>query len=177
MSNKLVKDLKINPIFKSVFRSDSYESNEALRLLIQSFLKRDVDQVILIHNEPLVGIINEKQIRMDILAKLKDGTKVNVEMQTYRQNEDLPVRMLYYISRLFVQQKMKGRFYEDIHQSHMILFVGKNIFEDNRVYHHFQFHEDHGERLEKKEAKMQIHVVEMARADTVDMQDCDAISK
>ena len=75
MSNKLVKDLKINPIFKSVFGSDSYESNEALRLLIQSFLKRDVDQVILIHNEPLVGIINEKQIRMDILAKLKDGTK------------------------------------------------------------------------------------------------------
>lgn len=51
----------------------------------------------------------------------------------------------------------------------MILFVGKNIFEDNRVYHHFQFREDHGELLEKKEARMQIHVVEMARADTEDM--------
>lgn len=73
----------------------------------------------------------EKGGRLDLLAKLDNGTMVNIEMQV-RNNGDIKKRSTLYASKLITQETKVGVKYDDMKKVIMVNILDYNIlpFED-----------------------------------------------
>ena len=78
--------------------------------------------------------ITDKVCRLDILATLDDGTKVDIEMQMRNYN-DIEARSLFYTTREYHQSLENGQDYIEIPKSIGIWISNFNVFNDEWPFH------------------------------------------
>ena len=94
--------------FKAIFAADTPESNAALKDLISTILNREVKEMALLPNEPVVEIFTESQMSFDVSVKFNDGEKVDLEMQARNQAYDYSSRAEIQVARLLSTSNIKG---------------------------------------------------------------------
>ena len=78
--------------------------------------------------------ITDKVCRLDILATLDDGTKVDVEMQMRNYN-DIEARSLFYTTREYHRSLENGQDYIELPKSIGIWISNFNVFSDEGPFH------------------------------------------
>ena len=78
--------------------------------------------------------ITDKVCRLDMLATLDDGTKVDIEMQMRNYN-DIEARSLFYTTREYHQSLENGQDYIEIPKSIGIWISNFNVFNDEGPFH------------------------------------------
>ena len=121
-------------IFKRIFGQK--KNSDILKDLLQAILPnwniKNVDPRQEVQLE--TDFITDKVCRLDILATLDDGTKVDIEMQMRNYN-DIEARSLFYTTREYHQSLENGQDYIEIPKSIGIWISNFNVFSDEGPFH------------------------------------------
>jgi hypothetical protein len=135
-------DLRYDKIFKAVFTRETPSSRKALTSLLEANLNRKLDIVTVIANEPAAQSGPDRQIRYDIACTFNNGELANVEMTLWPKSAE-PLRIEYYLCRLFVSQKLSGvdKDFSDLKQSYQVSILGSNLYDDSHAVHYFEYYD------------------------------------
>lgn len=89
-------------------------------------VRERIVSVELLDKEPPGRHIDEKQYRMDLVCMTDKGTIINVEFQTY-VDEDMGIRMFDYIVKLASMRKTSGVRYKDTSAVAMVMLTNKSV--------------------------------------------------
>ena len=121
-------------VFKRIFGQK--KNSDILKDLLQAILPnwniKNVDPRQEVQLE--TDFITDKVCRLDILATLDDGTKVDIEMQMRNYN-DIEARSLFYTTREYHQSLENGQDYIEIPKSIGIWISNFNVFSDEGPFH------------------------------------------
>lgn len=111
---------RLNPIndyvFKKLFGEKGKEKNlkPFLQAILDSKSSKELDSIEILEEKELSrDFINDKASILDVLAKLKDGSQINIEIQIADQN-NMDKRTLFYWSRLYQKGISKGKNYKEL---------------------------------------------------------------
>jgi hypothetical protein len=133
-------DLRYDKIFKAVFTQETPASRKALTSLLEANLQRRLDIVTVIANEPAVQSETDRQIRYDIACTFNDGELANVEMTLWPKGAE-PLRIEYFLCRLFASQDIRGRQFSQLKRSYQISILGDNLYKDRHAVHSFEYYD------------------------------------
>ena len=124
--NKPVLNLKNDIVFKAFF---SRKGNEKFLIdFLESLLVTKIESIEIREEVNLEQLKNEeKSGRLDLQAKLGDGTIVNIELQM-RNEHNIEERTTYYSSKVISRETKRGTDYRDINQVIMINILGYEMF-------------------------------------------------
>uniref|UniRef100_UPI00259B509C Rpn family recombination-promoting nuclease/putative transposase n=1 Tax=uncultured Megamonas sp. TaxID=286140 RepID=UPI00259B509C len=112
---------------------------------LNSILNKDEDSYFVdinfLDKERLPDIETGKVPELDILAKLNDGTLINVEIQVTKQ-EYFSKRSLYYWSRLYAYQLNKGQNYDELKQTITINLLNFNYLPYETCHNSYHVYND-----------------------------------
>ena len=119
-------------VFKRIFGKRGNE--EILKSFLESILDVKITDLTLDHNtEILPEIATGKLSRVDVLARLGDGTLVDIEIQS-REKGFKEKRCLQYWSRLYSQDIEKGKDYLQLNKTICIWIVDSTVYEEFKEY-------------------------------------------
>ena len=117
---------KKDVVFKLIFGSKGNES--ILKDFLQSLLDIKIDSLILdLSTELLPEFYDGKLSRVDVRAKLSDGTNVNIEMQSKSSGYN-DQRCLQHWSKLYSNELKNGQIYTNLKKTICIWILDENIF-------------------------------------------------
>ena len=124
--NKRVLNLKNDIVFKAFF---SRKGNEKFLIdFLESLLETKIESIEIREEVNLEQLKNEEKAgRLDLQAKLGDGTIVNIELQM-RNEHNIEERTTYYSSKVISRETKRGTDYRDINQVIMINILGYEMF-------------------------------------------------
>ena len=124
--NKKELNLKNDVVFKAFF---SRKGNEKFLIdFLESLLVTKIESIEIREEVNLEQLKNEeKSGRLDLQAKLGDGTIVNIELQM-RNEHNIEERTTYYSSKVISRETKRGTDYKDINQVIMINILGYEMF-------------------------------------------------
>ena len=124
--NKKELNLKNDVVFKAFF---SRKGNEKFLIdFLESLLETKIESIEIREEVNLEQLKNEeKSGRLDLQAKLGDGTIVNIELQM-RNEHNIEERTTYYSSKVISRETKRGTDYRDINQVIMINILGYEMF-------------------------------------------------
>lgn len=103
----------------------------------------------------------QKQGILDVALVLNDNTKIDVEMQVYRQNHYIK-RKLYYLARMYTDDLMIGEKYRKLRRCISISLVDFEIFSDTEEYHSiFRLRDEAGKELTDL---WELHIIELGKS-------------
>ena len=113
--------LSYDLVFKRVF-ADEYDKRP-LKTLLNVILNIDIstNDITILNSEMVGKNVNTKKNTVDLIVKLKDGTKVGIEMNR-ASSDKLVFRNTLYMFRLMGHALNKGARYEDIDEYIQINF-------------------------------------------------------
>ena len=121
-------------VFKRIFGQK--KNSDILKDLLQAILPnwniKNVEPKQEVQLE--TNLITDKVCRLDILATLDDGTRVDIEMQMKNYN-DIEARSLFYTTREYHQSLETGQSYIEIPKSIGIWILNFNVFNDEGPFH------------------------------------------
>ena len=121
-------------VFKRIFGQK--KNSDILKDLLQAILPnwniKNVEPKQEVQLE--TNLITDKVCRLDILATLDDGTRVDIEMQMKNYN-DIEARSLFYTTREYHQSLGAGQSYIEIPKSIGIWILNFNVFNDEGPFH------------------------------------------
>ena len=104
---------KIDIVFHSLFRVGNEEITKAI---IEAVTKEKIESINLNTDRHLIGKYpNEKTGILDLKAILNNGTICNIEIQL-ADNKDTAERFLYYWSKIYSGQLVKGEEYKKLNK-------------------------------------------------------------
>lgn len=104
---------KIDIVFHSLFRVGNEEITKAI---IEAVTKEKIESINLNTDRHLIGKYpNEKMGILDLKAILNNGTICNIEIQL-ADNKDTAERFLYYWSKIYLGQLVKGEEYKKLNK-------------------------------------------------------------
>ncbi len=135
MPQQLVRYAKptVDIMFKKVF--GSVENKSCLISFLTGLLKLEILNLQILNSEPAIEGLTAKGVRMDVLAELKDKSKVNVEIQV-TDRHDTQSRSLYYWSKLFSANLSRGGEYESLTPVISVFITSYKWFEQDDQYLH-----------------------------------------
>jgi predicted transposase/invertase (TIGR01784 family) len=133
-------DLRYDKIFKAVFTQNTPASRKALTSLLEASLQCRLDIVTVVANEPAAQSETDRQIRYDIACTFNDGELVNVEMTLWPKGTE-PLRIEYFLCRLFASQDIRGREFSQLKRSYQVSILGDNLYKDNHAVHSFEYYD------------------------------------
>ena len=102
----------------------------------------------------------QKQGIMDIALVLNDNTKINIEMQVYRQKH-YTQRKLYYLARMYTDDLMIGEKYKQLRRCISISLVDFELLPDTERYHSiYRLRDEAGRELTDL---WEIHIIELGK--------------
>ncbi len=102
----------------------------------------------------------QKQGIMDIALVLNDNTKINIEMQVYRQKH-YTQRKLYYLARMYTDDLMIGEKYKKLRRYISISLVDFELLPDTERYHSiYRLRDEAGRELTDL---WEIHIIELGK--------------
>ena len=140
-----IKDInRLNDVFFKSLLGSKERKNLTLNFL-NSILNKDEDSYFVdinfLDKERLPDIEDGKVPELDILAKLNDGTLINVEIQVTKQ-EYFSKRSLYYWSRLYAYQLNKGQNYDELKQTITINLLNFNYLPYETCHNSYHVYND-----------------------------------
>jgi predicted transposase/invertase (TIGR01784 family) len=136
-----VLDIRYDPVFKAVFTKDTSSSRGALSRLISALIGHNVTVETIIANEPPIDDTRQRYVRFDVACKTEKDELVNVEMAFNPIASD-PVRLEYYVSRLFAGQDLHGKEkkYNDLKETYQIaILANEKFYDDESFIHNFMY--------------------------------------
>lgn len=113
MERKTLLKPKIDIVFHSLFRVGNEEITKAI---IEAVTKEKIESINLNNDRHIIGrYANEKTGILDLKAILNNGTICNIEIQL-ADNKDTAERFLYYWSRIYSSQLIKGEKYKKLNK-------------------------------------------------------------
>ena len=91
-----VIDPRRDLVFKTIFGKQTEKANIARNSLISAFLGKTVQQSTVLNPEMSISDVRDKATRLDVLCKLEDGSKVNLEMQMCATADSMEDRLAFY---------------------------------------------------------------------------------
>ena len=115
---------KIDVVFHSLFRKGNERITKAL---ITSIINEKIEKVELDKDRYIVGEYPEEKLGIvDMKAELDNGTICDIEIQL-SDNKDTAERFLYYWSRIYSGQLVKGKKYSDLNKVIGIIIIDYNF--------------------------------------------------
>ena len=103
----------------------------------------------------------QKQGIMDIVLVLNDDTKIDIEMQVYRQEHYIQ-RKLYYLARMYTDDLMIGERYKKLRRCISISLVDFELLPDTEEYHNiYLLRNEAGKELTDL---WEIHIIELGKS-------------
>lgn len=110
--------------------------------------------------EKLADTTGGKRVRLDLLARLEDGTSIDVEMQALKVRA-FPERVLYYWAREYGTQLPSGQSYKRLRPVVLVLFLAYEGLPGDRLHSIFELREIHdGQPFTDR---LSIHVIELPK--------------
>jgi predicted transposase/invertase (TIGR01784 family) len=174
--NEDLLDVKLDPIFKAVFTSETKESRGALKSFISAYTGHEIADISILANEPPVEQQNEKQIRFDFSCRFNNGKRATVEMALKHRPDEL-VRSEYYTARLLVAQANKGdEDYSELGEVYQITLLSEGeLIKDKELIHEFEYYDKI--RNKSLNGKTRILTFEMSKLQKINKQISDMDSK
>ena len=110
--------------------------------------------------------INDKEITLDLLVQLDNGTQVHIEMQS-DSRPGFSVRIIFYWARAFVNQLHRGEAYTKLKPVVSIVFTGYRVFRDMPCLHS-TFHILEVKRHVRLTNVFELHLVELPKIEQQD---------
>lgn len=167
MPNYIDEELKkkITPkqdlIFKKLFGTKGNEG--ILKDFLESVLEIEISEVNLdLNTEILPDFFDGKECRIDVRAKLNDGTEVDIEIQNDPQkfSED---RCLQYWSRLFSNTIKKGEPYENSKRTICIWIIDGEVFPEFENFASKWRITSEEEHINTRFNKLEFHIFELKK--------------
>ena len=158
-------------IFKKLFGEP--ETKENLKSLLNAILEKTVkhiDDITIIKDKELTtDIIKDKTGIIDVLAKLDNGTQINIEVQLTDQN-NMDKRTLFYWARIYNRTIVKGEKYNELNKVITINILDFNYIKLDKYHTTFSIREN-----EHKDYKLtdvlEIHFIEMPKFKELEQKD------
>jgi predicted transposase/invertase (TIGR01784 family) len=152
----------VDYLFKKVFGTD--KNKPILISLLQAILDLQIDSLTIENSELSKDFDPEKASRLDILATLNSGQKVNIEIQL-SPNDNIRKRSLFYASRLIGNQEVYGKLYSNLVPVYIIFILDFNLFaNDATVNRQFVIKEKHSnQQLFERDEMFALHFVEIQK--------------
>ena len=156
-------DLKIDFAFKKLFGS---ENNKAITIVfLNAILKRtgrDAIKEVTFNNVEIGGNYQtDKQSRLDILVTIQDGHQINVEIQ-FANKYDMVNRSIYYWSRIYSDQILKGMPYTQLKPTIVINILNFNLISKTDLFHtSYHLYED--EEKFRIDDVLELHFIEIPK--------------
>ena len=138
-----------DPIFKTLFTTNSKESHEALTLFLSDMVGQRVTDVVLQPNELSVESATDKQAEFDINCKIQ-GEVVNIEMQGRNINDDYGKRTEYHVAHILNHYTTKGDPWGEtpkVYQISVLNFIFDK--EEKNCFNHYILRNEHGRTISK----------------------------
>ena len=150
-------------IFKIVFGAT--DDRDLLRALINALLNLSGENRILdieiLNPHVEKRYVDEKGGVLDVKARDSAGRLYNIEVQVCDEQAYVP-RALYYLTRLFSEQVLRGDCYDDLNKTIGISLLDFTLFDDRTELHSTYrfFEEEHHHRLTDL---LEIHFIELVK--------------
>lgn len=139
--------LVLDPTLDIVFKLLLTQEPALLVDMLQGVLARNVRMPTVLNPGILGAQVRNKQVGLDLRVALDDGSRADLEMQR-RAPANLAARLVYYGTRDFSDQLVRGDDYEDLTPTSVIAWLGQPMFRDLRRLHAiFELRERHTHRL------------------------------
>ena len=121
-------------VFKLLF--DRPRSKGILIALLTAVLapKSPINDVTVLNPGISTQNVDDKEITLDLLVQLDNGTQVNIEMQS-DSRPGFADRIVFYWARAFVNQLHRGQSYTQLEPVVSIVFTGYRVFRDIPCLH------------------------------------------
>jgi len=130
---------------------------------LEKILGIEIEELTLDTNKRLLGKMPEDKIgRIDVKAKLSDGTKVIIEMQVARYKY-MAKRLLYYWAETYIGDLLRGEEYEELNKTIAILISAENLEETKEIpkYHTKWEIREEFDTEKKLTEDLEIHIIEL----------------
>lgn len=155
---------KIDVVFHSLFRVGNEDITKAI---ISAVIKEKIKEINLNNNRNIIGKYTEEKIGiLDLKATLDDGVICNIEIQL-ANNRYTAERFLYYWSRIYSSQLVKGEEYTKLNKVISIIILDYK-FEKTKEIQSIHTKWKIKETLSGKEIeltdKLELHIIEIPKA-------------
>ena len=131
MEEKKLLELKNDIVFQKIFGSQ--KNKEITSHLLSIILKKEIKNINLDVNKDLIGNTkNDKKGVLDVRATFNNGEDVDIEIQMNKFDK-MANRMLLYWSRMYSQKIKRGKDYEELKPSIVILISNYNLEETKNI--------------------------------------------
>ena len=127
-------DPKMDSTFKTLFTRDSRGSGIALKSLVSAIIGDEPASVEVINNELPKEVLYAKEIRLDLQCKMEDGSRIDIEIQTCPDGDNLRKRSLYYGCRMLSSMSNRGQHYFELPKVYQVMFTNFTLFKESRDY-------------------------------------------
>lgn len=151
---------RLDPTNDYVFKRILCDDQAALISMINAVLQRDnpVVEATVLSSEILPADIQRRHIRLDVMAKLEDGTNIDIEMQSYL-HPGFAQRLLYYFASLHSSELKRGQAYTELKPTCIVAWTKRSLFPDGELHHTFEFSDLRTRRALQQHC--QIHVLQL----------------
>ncbi|MDR0947559.1 MAG: Rpn family recombination-promoting nuclease/putative transposase [Ruminococcus sp.] len=125
--DKLVVKPNLDVVFKAIFARNEDLLRDFLSLVLDN-KPEDYENITILNPEILPEQYNEKFPRLDLILKMQNGEKINIEMQNHDEH-DYRQRSVYNQSRLFTRDLKRGDEYDDLTKTICINVLQIPLFE------------------------------------------------
>lgn len=155
---------KITPkndiVFKKIFGTKGNEG--ILKSLLESILEIEIESLSVdLGKELLPGFYDGKLSRLDVLARLNDGTWVNVEIQTSTRGYS-DKRELAYWSKLYLEQFRKSEEYDKADKAICIWILDGEVYDFEKYHSKWKITEEDIGKTDSFD-DFEIHVIELKK--------------
>lgn len=130
--------------------------------IITKINKDDFEQISLQNKETGKTYYDDKYGIVDVKARLKNGTKINIEMQNKYYNY-YPKRNLYYWSKIYTQDIKQGYEYNKLNKTISINLLNERFPITDKLHSIFRLYEEQEHTL--LDDTLEIHYLDMTKID------------
>jgi len=159
-SHKIIPP-RYDVVFKAIFGKE--ESKPLIISLLSSILTTDIsnlEDLMIMNSELPSDYVDGKGSRLDLRLKLKDKTEIDVEIQSYN-HAAFSERVLYYWSKLYSNDFVKGEAFKDLKKCIVINFLDFKLYEDPSMHAVFKVYEASRHLLFSD--RLEIHMIELPK--------------
>ena len=159
-SHKIIPP-RYDVVFKAIFGRE--ENKPLIISLLSSILTINIDELdelIFMNGELTSDYIDGKGTRLDLRLKLKNKTEIDVEIQSYN-HAAFAERVLYYWSKLYNYNLIKGEEYTELNKCIVINFLDFRLYEDPSIHSVFKIYEEKHHLLFSDH--LEIHMIELPK--------------
>jgi predicted transposase/invertase (TIGR01784 family) len=152
----------VDVIFKRVFGT---EKNKACLIsLLNAILELDIEDLKLENTDLPKDLNLEKSVRLDVLARLKTGERVDIEIQVANEG-DTEKRSLFYWAKLYASQQLAGKPYSALVPVYAVFILDFLWLKKNSEFSNTFLlkNKETNENLFTENQMLQLHFIELPK--------------